>query len=63
MKVLLTTLLDVVGSVLIVVAVALLAAELEVTFWVRGLAVAGVGLLVVSWVADGAPVPWRKGHS
>lgn len=63
MKGLLTTVLDVLGSVLIVAALAVLAAELDVTFWVRGLAVAGVGLLVVSWVADGAPLPWRKGRS
>lgn len=63
MKGLLTTVLDVAGAVLIVAAVALLAAELQVTVWVRGLGVAGAGLLIVSWVADGAPMPWRKGRS
>lgn len=62
MRELLTTLLDVVGAVLIVIAVAVLAYELQVTGWARGFAVAGVGMLVVSWVADGAPGPWRKGR-
>lgn len=61
MKGLLTTVLDVLGSVLIVAAVAVLAFELEPTALVRGLAVAGGGLLVVSWIADGAPLPkWRR---
>ncbi len=63
MKSLLTTILDLVGAVLIVAALAVLAAELEVTGLVRGLVVAGVGLLVVSWLADGAPMPTRKGRS
>ena len=63
MRDLLTTLLDLVGALLLVAAVAVLAYELEVTDWVRGLAVAGVGLLVVSWISDGAPLPWRKGRS
>lgn len=59
----LTTLLDVAGAVLLVAALAILAGGLEVTFWVRCLGVAGVGLLVVSWVADGAPIPKRKDRS
>lgn len=63
MRALLTTVLDVLGSVLIVAAAAVLAAELEPTAIVRGLAVAGAGLLVVSWVADGAPLPKWKGRS
>lgn len=63
MRTLLTTLLDLIGSVLIVAAVAVLAAELYPTDLVRGLLVGGVGLLVVSWVTDGAPLPWRKGSS
>lgn len=62
MRGLLTTVLDVLGALLIVVAVAVLAAELEVTALVRGLGVAGVGMLIVSWVADGAPLPKRKGR-
>lgn len=61
MRSLLTTVLDVVGAVLIVAAVALLAAELEVTAMVRGVAAAGGGLLVVSWAADGFPIRGRKG--
>lgn len=61
MKGLLTTVLDLLGAVLIVLAVAFLAAELEVTALVRWLGVAGVGLLLVSWLADGAPLPRRKG--
>lgn len=63
MKGLLTTVLDVIGSVLLVAAVAVLAAELEPTALFRGLAVAGAGLLVVSWVADGAPLPKWRGRS
>lgn len=60
MRGLLTTILDVLGAVLIVLAVAFLAAELELTALVRWLAVAGVGLLFVSWLADGAPLPGRR---
>lgn len=63
MKGLLTTVLDLLGSVLLVAAVAVLAAELELTPLVRALAAAGAGLLVVSWVADGAPLPKWKGRS
>lgn len=61
MRVILTTVLDALGAVLVVLAVAFLAAELEVTPLVRWLLVAGVGLLLVSWLGDGAPLPWRKG--
>lgn len=60
MRGLVTTILDVLGAVLIVLAVAFLAAELELTPLVRGLAAAGVGLLAVSWLADGAPLPRRR---
>lgn len=63
MKDLLTTVLDAAGALLIVAGLAVLAAELEVTALVRGLVVAGAGALIVSWVADGAPLPKRKGRS
>lgn len=59
MRSLITTVLDVVGALLLVAAVSIGVAELEVTAGVRGLAVAGVGLLFVSWVSDGAPLPRR----
>jgi len=62
-KDLLTTVLDAAGALLIVAGLAVLAAELEVTALVRGLVVAGAGALIVSWVADGAPLPKRKGRS
>lgn len=60
MRGLLTTILDVLGAVLIVLAVAFLAAELQFTALVRWLAVCGVGFLLVSWLADGAPLPRRR---
>lgn len=63
MKGLLTTVLDVLGSVLIVAGAAVFAFELDVTAVVRALVVAGVGLLIVSWVADGAPLPKWRGRS
>ena len=61
-KTLLMVVLDLVGAVLIVGAVAVLAAELAFTDLVRGLGAAGFGLLVVSWIAD-RPVRRRKGRS
>lgn len=60
MRALLTTVLDLLGLVLIVAALAVWAAVLDPNAWVRGFAVAGVGLLLVSWITDGAPGPWRK---
>jgi hypothetical protein len=58
---LITTVLDAVGALLLVAAVSFGFAELEVTPLVRGLAVAGAGLLFVSWVTDGAPRPrWLR---
>jgi hypothetical protein len=62
MRGLLTTVLDVLGAALIVLAGAFLAAELEFSPLVRWLAVAGLGFLFVSWLADGAPLPGRKGN-
>ena len=61
MRDLLTMVLDLLGAVLLVAAASVWAAELEVSAVVRGLGVAGGGLLFVSWVLDGAPLPWRKG--
>ena len=59
MRSLITTVLDVAGALLLVAAVSIGFAELAVTPVVRGLAVAGLGLLLVSWVSDGAPLPRR----
>lgn len=56
-----TTVLDLLGLLLLVAALATWAAVLEPNGFVRGFAVSGAGLLIVSWVVDGAPVPWRKG--
>lgn len=63
MKASVTTVLDVVGSLLLVAACAVWAAALDVLPLVRGLAVAGGGLLLVSWFIDGAPLPrvWKRG--
>lgn len=52
MRDLITTILDFVGALLIVAALAVLGAELEFTDLFRGLAVAGAGLLIVSWLFD-----------
>lgn len=52
MRDLLTTILDIVGALLLVAALAVLAAELAPTDLFRGLAVAGAGLLAVSWLFD-----------
>ena len=59
MRALITTVLDIAGALLLVAAVSLAVAELAVTPVVRGLAVAGAGLLLVSWLSDGAPLPRR----
>lgn len=59
MRALLTTILDIVGMLLLVAAVAVWAALLEPNELVRGFAVAGAGLLLVSWISDS---PWRKGR-
>lgn len=63
MRTLLTTLLDLLGMLLLVAAVAVWVAVLEPNEWARGFAVAGAGLLAVSWISDGAPVPRRKGKT
>ena len=56
-----TTILDAAGALLLVAALSFGFAELAVTPLVRGLAVAGVGLLFVSWITDGAPRPrWLR---
>ena len=61
MRALITTVLDVAGALLLVAAVSLGVAELAVTPVVRGLAAAGAGLLLVSWISDGAPLPrWLR---
>lgn len=62
MRASLTTVLDLVGLLMLVAALALWVGFLEPNGWVRGLAVAGAGLLLVSWITDGAPRPWRKGR-
>lgn len=60
MRARLTTILDLAGLLLIVASLAVWAAVLDPNEWVRGFAAAGAGLLVVSWITDGAPGPWRK---
>lgn len=62
MRAVLITVLDLVGMLLLVAAGAVWAAELNVTEWVRGFAVAGAGLILVSWIADGTPTPKWKGR-
>lgn len=56
MRALLTTILDLVGMLLLVAAVATWVAFLDPNAWVRGFAVFGAGLLFVSWITD-----WRRG--
>jgi hypothetical protein len=55
-----TTALDVFGALLVVAALALAARDLGITPNVRLYGTAGIGVLVASWLAQGAPLPRRK---
>jgi len=55
-----TTALDVFGALLVVLALALTARDLGITPSVRLYGTAGLGVLVASWLAQGAHLPRRR---
>ena len=61
MRQVITTLMDALGGLFVVAALGVLAYGLTIDGWVRALATVGAGLLILSWVVDGAPMK-RKGR-
>lgn len=57
-----TTWLDLVAALILVIAAALAVYGVEAWQLARSAAVAGVGLLIVSWLLSGAPLPWKRGR-
>jgi len=55
-----TTWIDLVAALVLVISAALFAYGVEAWQLARAGWVAGLGLLIVSWVLAGAPLPWKR---